>query len=228
MRAAIRLRHYSPKTEETYVSWIGRFSLFRQVGGGLAKLEIVDSMRSARRLTPTLLGLDSGRKGWRRAWERTAATYIAAGNYLYKVDRLDPGVSTSGTGDNWPVMLLYATAAENLLKAIRIAQGKPARVGGKLESYFATHDLAAYAADAGLALGKQQRALLTKLQHVLEAGKYPVAKSPGKSSQAWTWDNPADVEATWKLLQLLDNSLRKTGTKCMDSFEVDKLQYAHA
>ena len=28
VRAAIRLRHYSPKTEESYVSWIRRFILF--------------------------------------------------------------------------------------------------------------------------------------------------------------------------------------------------------
>lgn len=162
------------------------------------------------------------------AWELTAATYIAAGNYLYKVDRLDPGVSTSNTGSNWPVMLLYATAAENLLKAVRIAQGKPAVERNKLADYFTRHHLVGYATDAGLALNRPQRVLLTKLQHVLEAGSYPVAKTAGGSSKAWTWDNPGDVVATWRLLQLFDEALRGTGTKCLNSFEVDKLQYAHA
>ena len=162
------------------------------------------------------------------AWELTAATYIAAGNYLYQVDRPRAGESTVSTGSNWPVMLLYATAAENLLKAIRIAQGEPSKVGAKLAEYFTSHELVAYATDAGLALNKAQRALLTKLQHVLEAGKYPVAKKPGGSSKAWTWSNPDDVEATWSLLQLFDDALRNTGTICLASFEVDKLKYAHA
>ena len=69
---------------------------------------------------------------------------------------------------------------------------------------------------------------MTKLQHVLEAGSYPVAKKPGGSGKAWTWSNPKDVEATWRLLQLFDNALRATGTTCLASFEVDKLKYAHA
>lgn len=162
------------------------------------------------------------------AWEQTAATYIAAGNYLYKVYRLDPGVSTSSAGSNWPLMLLYATAAENLLKAVRIAQRRPVVEKNKLAEYFTRHHLVGYAADAGLALNKPQRALLTKLQHVLEAGSYPVAKTPGGSNKAWTWDNPGDVEATWSLLQLFDDALRCTGTKCLKPFKVGKLQYAHA
>ena len=162
------------------------------------------------------------------AWQQTAATYIAAGNYLYRVDRLDPGVSISGTGSNWPVMLLYATAAENLLKAIRIAQGEPATVNGKLSPYLASHNLLRYGIDTGLVLTKTRRAMLTKLQHVLEAGKYPVAKGPGKSEHAWTWDNPRDVRATWNLLQALDGALRKTGTACLGGFKVAKLRYAHA
>ena len=73
---------------------------------------------------------------------------------------------------------------------------------------------------------RDQRSLTVKLEHVLEAGKYPVAKGPGKSAQAWTWDNPGDVKAVWKLLQKFDDALRLTGTECLDGFDVDKLQYA--
>jgi hypothetical protein len=161
-------------------------------------------------------------------WQLTAANYIAAANFLYNVDKLPGDWSTSSVGTNWPVMLLYATAAENLLKAIRIAQGEPAVARGQLADYFSTHDLLKYATDAKVTLGKQQRSLTVKLQHVLEAGKYPVAKGPGKSARAWTWENPGEVRAVWSLLQKFDDALRLTGTKCLDRFEVAKLQYAGA
>jgi hypothetical protein len=162
------------------------------------------------------------------AWQGTAAAYIAAANYLYQVDRLPGDVTTSTVGSNWPVMLLYATAAENLLKAICIAQGEPVVAKGQLAEYFATHDLMKYANDAKVTLSKEQRSLTVKLQHVLEAGKYPVAKGPGKSSRAWTWDNPRDVKAVWKLLQKCDGALRLTGTRCLATFDVAELQYAGA
>ncbi len=159
------------------------------------------------------------------AWEQVAANYIAAANHLYEVDRVPAGDSTISDGSNWPVMLLYATAAENLLKAIRIAQGEPASVGGKLAEYYSTHDLVKYATDAGVSLGPEERSVTEKLQHMLEAGKYPVAKGPGKSALAWTWDNPGDVNAVWKLLQKFDDALRQTGTMCLDRFDVAKIQY---
>jgi hypothetical protein len=159
-------------------------------------------------------------------WHSTAAYYIAAANYLFEVDRLPAGDSVSSIGTNWPVMLLYATAAENLLKAIRIAQGEPVVINGKLAEYYSSHELLRYATDAGLSLGQEQRSLTVKLQHMLEAGKYPVAKGPGQSARAWTWENPRDVRAVWKLLQKFDNALRRTGTQCLEKFDVDKLQYA--
>lgn len=159
------------------------------------------------------------------AWHETAAHYIAAANFLFEVDKLPGDWSATSVGTNWPVMLLYASAAENLLKAIRIAQGAPVVVNGRLTKYFASHELLKFADDADVRLEKEQRSLTVKLQHVLEAGKYPVAKGPGKSSRAWTWENPGDVKAVWKLLQRFDDALRLTGAKCLDNFDVDKLQY---
>jgi hypothetical protein len=159
-------------------------------------------------------------------WHKTAATYIAAANYLFVADRLPPGTSVSTVGSNWPVMLLYATAAENLLKAIRIAQGEPVVLKGTLAPYFSTHELVKYATDAGLLLRGGPRSLTVKLQHVLEAGKYPVAKRPGGSARAWTWENPRDIKAVWRLLQRFDTALRQTGTPCLDPFDVSKLHYA--
>ena len=116
-------------------------------------------------------------------WQSTAANYIASANFLYTVDRPDGDWSISSVGSNWPVMLLYATAAENLLKAIRIAQGEQVVVKRQLAPYFATHDLTKYATDAGVTLGSEERNLTIKLQHVLEAGKYPVARGPGEERQ---------------------------------------------
>lgn len=162
------------------------------------------------------------------AWHETAANYIAAANFLYRVDKLPGDWCISSVGSNWPVMLLYATAAENLLKATRIAQGEPVVVKGRLAEYFASHDLMKYATDAKVTLTKEQCSLTVKLQHVLEAGKYPVAKGPRMSARAWTWDNPGDVRAVCTLLQKFDGALRQTGVECLGEFEVAELQYAGA
>jgi hypothetical protein len=83
-----------------------------------------------------------------------------------------------------------------------------------------------YARDAGISLKPDERRLATKLQHVLEAGKYPVAKGPGRSISAWTFDNPGDVTAVHKLLQKLDAALRRTGVRCFREFDVATLAYA--
>jgi hypothetical protein len=161
-------------------------------------------------------------------WQKTAVSYLAAANFLYRVDRLPGGEATRSVGSNWPVMLLFATATENLLKALRIAQGEPAVEHGRLADYFARHALIEYATDARVNLSAAQRSLTVKLQHVLEAGKYPVAKRRGQSDLAWTWSNPGDVQEVWKLIQKLDDALRDTGTECLPRFEVAKLQSAVA
>ena len=151
-------------------------------------------------------------------------TYIGAANYLVKMHTPRAGFTFSNSGSNWPVLLLYAIAAENLLKAIRIAQRDEAVVvKGKLAQYYTTHDLVQYAADARLGLGKRDRSLLQRLQHVLEAGKYPVAKGPRQSDRAWRFDYSEDVQHVWQLLQTLDAALRRTGVRCLPEFEVGKL-----
>jgi hypothetical protein len=75
-------------------------------------------------------------------------------------------------------------------------------------------------------LGREQRSLTVKLQHVLESGSYPVATRPGRSARAWTCENPTDIKAVWRLLQKCDDALRRTGARCLGRFEVAKLQYA--
>jgi hypothetical protein len=159
------------------------------------------------------------------AWQQTAATFILAGNELYAIERraTPTGFSWRSSGSNWPILLLYATAAENLLKAVRIAQGAVVVTNGKLDAYLCSHKLTKYATDAAIVLNQDEGELLVTLQDVLEAGKYPVAKQPGKNLQAWNLAYPEDVEAIWRLLQRLDGALRATGTRCMPPFEVGKL-----
>jgi hypothetical protein len=162
------------------------------------------------------------------AWHETAASFIVAANYLVRMEAesTPAGFTWSNSGSNWPILLLYATAAENLLKAIRIAQGEPVVKDGKLASYFCSHNLRTYAADAGLMLDDQEQELLATLEDVLAAGKYPVAKQAGKNLRAWTFEYPADLEIVWRLLQRFDSALRATGTKCLAPFEVGKLRKA--
>ncbi len=159
------------------------------------------------------------------AWQETAASYIVAANYLLSLDAsaTPAGFEWSSSGSNRPILLLYATAAENLLKAIRIAQGEPVVVRGKLADYYGSHELLRYAHDAKVVLGKPERTLLMKLQHVLEAGKYPVARARGRSARAWSYEYPGDARRVWRLLQKLDTSLRATGARCLPPFDVAKL-----
>jgi hypothetical protein len=159
------------------------------------------------------------------AWQETAVSYIVAANVLFELDVADTpaGFTWSDSGSNRPILLLYATAAENLLKAVRIAQGKPVVVNGRLAKYYSSHDLLRYADDAKLVLGRPARSMLVRLQHVLEAGKYPVAKVRGGSSRAWRYEHPSDAERICCLLQTLDTALRATGTRCLPPFEVAKL-----
>ncbi len=160
------------------------------------------------------------------AWEITAAHFIVAANELVTLEAAatPDGFSWSDSGSNWPVLLLYATAAENLLKAIRIAQGEPVTSGGALSKYYISHNLTRYATDAHVGLSPAEGGMLQVLRDVLEAGKYPVPTVPGKNPNAWRFSYPDDVHTVWSLLQRLDDALRHTGTKCLDPFEVAKLQ----
>jgi hypothetical protein len=159
------------------------------------------------------------------AWQETAVSFIIAANVLFDLDVADTpaGFTWSDSGSNRPILLLYATAAENLLKAVRIAQGKPVVINGKLAKYYSSHDLLRYADDAKVVLGRHARSMLVKLQHVLEAGKYPVAKVRGASPGAWRYEYPRDAEQICCLLQMLDTALRATGARCLPPFEVAKL-----
>ena len=155
------------------------------------------------------------------AWQEAAMHMLASANYLLEAEigplpESFPGDwSTSSRGSVQPKLLLYGAAVENMLKAIRVAQGVPAVVGRSLNVDLATHELHRYAQEAGLNPPKAEAQLLRQLQDVLEAGKYPVAKKPGRNAKAWSFDYPDDIVAIWRLLDRLDVLLRATGRPCM-------------
>jgi hypothetical protein len=49
----------------------------------------------------------------------------------------------------------------------------------------------------------------------MEAGRYHVAKAPGKNPRAWHLDYPRDVERVWAMLERLEKELRATGKPCL-------------
>jgi aryl-alcohol dehydrogenase-like predicted oxidoreductase len=154
---------------------------------------------------------------------------LASANYLLEAEigplpESFPGDwSWTSNGSIQPQLLLYGAAVENLLKAIRVAQGVPALTGRSLNGDLATHDLRRYAEEAGLKPDKTEARLLQQLQDVLEAGKYPVAKKPGRNALAWSFDYPGDISAIWALLERVDAMLRASGTRCMPSTDLRTL-----
>lgn len=150
------------------------------------------------------------------AWQQTAREYVVAANYLldwYDVSRTVPAAAdfTFTLGGIAPAMVLYAIAAENLLKAIRVAlEGTPI-VDGELPQHFKHHNLVAHADRAKVTLSDAETDLLRHLGDFMQAGRYPVPTAVGKTPRAWRFDFPGDVEKVWALLERLEAELRATG-----------------
>lgn len=153
-------------------------------------------------------------------WQQAAREFVLAANYL--IDWYDrprdagerSGVAWLHTGSTVPMMVLYATAVENLLKAVLVAKGESLVADGRLKPQFGHHRLVEYARDAGLQLTSELELFLQRLSHVRYAGRYPSAGS-GEGVGAWTLDYPADVERVWLLLEELESLLEATGAACL-------------
>lgn len=151
-----------------------------------------------------------------RYWQETAREFAIAANYLgdwYDADsdRYPSDLEIESHGSPLPMMVLYAIAAENLLKAIKVSRGHDPVAAGKLDQAFATHDLVRHASDLGISITSDQEALLRHLRDLAESGKYPVAKSPGAHVTAWQLRFPKDVEEVWSLLEHLEDLLIASG-----------------
>jgi hypothetical protein len=150
-------------------------------------------------------------------WQQTAREFVLAANYL--IDWYDsphePGdpsdLAWLHSGSTVPMMVLYATALENMLKAILVANGESLVANGRLKPQYGHHRLLEYARDAGLNLVGEDEELLKRLSHVAYAGRYP---------GAWTLHYPADVERVWRMLEQLESVLRATGAPALPAVDL--------
>ena len=159
-------------------------------------------------------------------WQQAAREFVLAANYL--IDWYDPpreagdpsDLSWLHSGSTVPMMILYATAIENLLKAILVANGESLVANGRLKPQYGHHRLLEYAVEARLELTPEVAGLLQRLSHVAYAGRYPIARVAGESPGAWTLNYPADVERVWNVLEQLESVLRSTGTPCLPAVDL--------
>jgi hypothetical protein len=169
---------------------------------------------------------------WYR-WQNNAREYVCAANVL--LDWYEPILNDDKRpydeekcySSFAPMMLLYAAAAENLLKAIRIAQGTPATQNGLINPYLKSHGLEGFARDAGISLTKNEQHLLRQLQDSLEAGKYPIATAPEKSHRAYMFSYPCDLDRVWSMLERLEMVLSETGKPTLPKVNLRRLCRRH-
>jgi hypothetical protein len=159
-------------------------------------------------------------------WQQAAREFILAGNYL--IDWYDSprergdrsNLAWLHSGSTVPMMALYATAVENLLKAILVAQGESLVANGRLKPQFGHHRLLEYARDVGLETTADDAELLQRLSHLLYASRYPIAKTAGGSPEDLTLSYPVDVERVWSVLEQLESVLRSTGVPCLPAVDL--------
>lgn len=109
-----------------------------------------------------------------------------------------------------PAIVLYAYAAENLLKGLLVAQGvDPVAPDGRLKKNFATHSLQALAQRAGLR-GLNIR-LLEQLTDFAFSGKYPVGIDPGAGFHAQAYFPSAVLDGIDELLPKLEHVVAASG-----------------
>jgi hypothetical protein len=145
--------------------------------------------------------VDEGDYFWRLVntplyWQDAARDLICSANLLkrhyYSKPRLGFGRNGPLSADQVQeerhttaraIIVLYAIAAENVFKGIIVALGKdPIGADGRIQGWFATHDLVKLAEHAGLQSPPQN--LLRQLTEFIKAGKYPVGLRDGEAPSA--------------------------------------------
>lgn len=159
-------------------------------------------------------------------WQQTARDFVLAANYL--IDWHDPPREPGDRADlSWlhsgscvPMMVLYASAVENLIKAVLVARGESLVANGRLKPQFGHHRLLEYAREAGVDPPAEVEELLRQLSHVMYSGRSPAPRAPHGDPGAWTLAYPADVERIWGLLDQLEELLRATGVPCLPAVDL--------
>ncbi len=138
---------------------------------------------------------------WRRVstpgyWQDAARDLVCAANLLKKDYRASPrlGFARRGSLSSYAalrqrytspraIILLYALAIENMLKGIIVANGQdPIGANGRIQHWFANHQLVKLAQRAGVAGLNED--LLHQLTEFITAGKYPVGLEDGAGTRS--------------------------------------------
>lgn len=150
------------------------------------------------------------------AWQNDARELICAANVLLNSFEGSLGSSTTGNipfapneGCLWrPLMVLYALAVENLLKAIIIARGEDPAPGGALVKWFKHHNLKQHAIRENLSFVPRP-GLLETLRDFIESGKYPIGRNSKSGLRSNQFIFPDYSDTVFELLEKLEDELRK-------------------
>jgi len=149
------------------------------------------------------------------AWQNDARELICAANILLNSYEGSLGSSSvdklsfePNEGCLWrPLMVLYALAVENLLKAIIIARGEDPAPGGTLAKWFKHHRLTDHAIRAKLSFVPKP-GLFETLREFIESGKYPIGVNPQSGLRTNWFEYPYYTNTVFDLLEKLEDDLR--------------------
>jgi len=158
-------------------------------------------------------------------WQDAARDFICAANLLKKDYYARPrlGFPRRGTLSAYAadrqrytssrtIIVLYALAIENLLKATVVGLGKdPIDSRGELHKWFVSHDLNKLAGYAGLKGLDSQ--LLDQLTDFIRSGKYPVGMSDRDGLPAHSYFPDSVIVSIEHLLPLLEDHLQHIPAK---------------
>jgi len=156
-------------------------------------------------------------------WQSFARDFISAANHLdrrawraimrsFKTKRSANSRRRRAPNPMVP-QVLYAIALENMLKGLLIARGhRLFDPNDKLVGKYRTHNLLAFASEAGLTLSVAERALVDRLARAITEGKFlvPLAPKPrlrdmGKRASS------SDRVAICRLLGRIEDEMRTCG-----------------
>lgn len=149
------------------------------------------------------------------AWQNDARELIGAANVLlnaYEDTLASTCVEKPPFEPNeqslWrPMMVLYALAAENLLKAIIIAHGEDPAPSGRLAGWFKNHNLVEHAKRGKLSFIPRP-GLLETLREFIESGKYPIGIDSQSGLRTNQFIYPDYPDTVFDLLTKLEDDLR--------------------